>query len=329
MPITPIEFLFVPVTSYCNLLCVHCHIWTLGIQELSLKKRCDFISYSGEVSPNTELYLTGGEPFSRPKDLLTLINAARNADLTVATGTNGTLVTETLAKKLVCDGLLNIVISLDSHKAEIHDSLRSVPGTFNRVIKAIQDFRNARKSLNPCFQIFISSILGSWNLPMIDKLVDYCQYELLVDGIMFQPLQPSFGARSDRKELINNPLFPTPSQVEIGIEILKSFKNRYSFIKETQEQLEAFKQYFYSSQFLERSVCDSCEKNLMIDFEGNVTLCFNAWEAGFKPIGNIKKDSPEIIFEKRNDHELLDKMRKCRRSCGLMLCHRKNSFSEN
>lgn len=161
----------------------------------------------------------------------------------------------------------------------------------------------------------------------IDKLVEYCQGELMVDGIMFQPIQPSFGTRSDRKDFVHNSLFPNPSQVEIGIDMLKSLKCRSSFIKETQEQLSAFKQYFYSPQFLERSVCGSCEKNLIIDFEGNVTLCFNAWEAGFKTLGNLERDLPETIFARRNDPELLDIMKKCRRSCGLMLCHRKTSLS--
>ena len=69
----------------------------------------------------------------QPKELLTLVRQAKIAGLTVATGTNGTLITEKLARMLIRHGLLNIVISLDSHKAKVHDSLRNIPHTFDKV----------------------------------------------------------------------------------------------------------------------------------------------------------------------------------------------------
>jgi len=91
------------------------------------------------------LGIGGGEPTIR-KDLLTLISFAKQLKFEVIRiETNGiALAYPDYCQRLVEAGLDFVKISIHGHKAEIHDYLTRVPGSFNNILRAIENFQELK-----------------------------------------------------------------------------------------------------------------------------------------------------------------------------------------
>jgi radical SAM protein with 4Fe4S-binding SPASM domain len=86
------------------------------------------------------LILSGGEPLMR-EDLFTFIEAARVAGIRPVLGTNGTLITADIARRLREAGLARAGISLDSADADYHNDLRQSPTAWQRAVAGMEACR--------------------------------------------------------------------------------------------------------------------------------------------------------------------------------------------
>ena len=134
----------VELTRRCNLKCIHCRATaseTAPEGELSTEEYKALIdNVTTFASPI--LILTGGEPLLR-KDLYEIAEYASGKGLRVAVSTNGTLVDEEVAEKLVASGVKSASISIDGSTAEIHDDFRQQPGAFDASIKGMKILQDA------------------------------------------------------------------------------------------------------------------------------------------------------------------------------------------
>jgi radical SAM protein with 4Fe4S-binding SPASM domain len=87
------------------------------------------------------LIFSGGEPLLR-SDLFELAQYATNKGLKAAIGTNGTLITDAIAERLVSSGVRAVAISIDSSRPEGHDAFRRVKGSWVRAIEGIDACRH-------------------------------------------------------------------------------------------------------------------------------------------------------------------------------------------
>ncbi len=173
------------VTQRCNLKCVHCY------------SRSEDRKYSNELSTDEGIQLlddlagfgspvvlfSGGEPLIRP-DILKLIQHATVSGMRAVLSTNGTLIDESIATKLKDIGLSYVGISLDGLQ-KVHDSFRGVDGTFERVLRAINNCKAAGLKVGLRFTINkrnFQEIDGIFDL--VDKLQipRICFYHLVYAG---------------------------------------------------------------------------------------------------------------------------------------------------
>jgi radical SAM protein len=88
-------------------------------------------------APFPQLILTGGDPLARP-DLFQLIDEARKLGIGVSiTPAATTALTRDVLVRLKQHGVEGLGLSLDGSTAEHHDSIRGVPGTFDRTMQAL------------------------------------------------------------------------------------------------------------------------------------------------------------------------------------------------
>jgi radical SAM protein with 4Fe4S-binding SPASM domain len=88
-------------------------------------------------APLPQLILTGGDPLLRP-DLFTLMDEARRLGIGVSITPAATpALTRDVLAQLKEHGLEAVGLSLDGSTADRHDSIRGVPGTFDRTLAAI------------------------------------------------------------------------------------------------------------------------------------------------------------------------------------------------
>ncbi len=129
------------MTQACALACRHCRAEAMPAphpNELSLGEGKALLAQITEFGqPLPQLILTGGDPLLRP-DLFELIDEARRLGIGVSITPAATpALTRDLLVRLMDHGVEGLGLSLDGSTAERHDSIRGVPGTFDRTMQAI------------------------------------------------------------------------------------------------------------------------------------------------------------------------------------------------
>jgi len=132
------------VTRSCNLACIHCRAAAVHgpyAGELTtnqcLKLLDDIAAFSTPV-----VILTGGEPLLRT-DIYEIAAYGNQKGLRMVLATNGTLVTEEVARKMIDAGIQRVSISIDGMDAESHDAFRNVPGAFTGALEGIEAMKKA------------------------------------------------------------------------------------------------------------------------------------------------------------------------------------------
>ena len=128
------------MTQACALSCKHCRAEAMPLPrpgELTNSESKELlrqITVFGNPLPH--LILTGGDPLSR-KDLCELISYARSLGLEVSITPSATpSLTDAALDRLKMHGIQSLGLSLDGSNAERHDSIRGVPGCFERTMAA-------------------------------------------------------------------------------------------------------------------------------------------------------------------------------------------------
>lgn len=130
------------VTRSCNLACAHCRASSVSgpyageLDTAACRRLLDEIAaFSQPV-----IILTGGEPLLRP-DIWEIAAYGDRKGLRMVMATNGTLVTEEVAKKMLAAGIRRVSVSLDGPDAESHDRFRRVTGAFVGALAGIEAMR--------------------------------------------------------------------------------------------------------------------------------------------------------------------------------------------
>ncbi len=132
-----LSFVFLAVTRKCPMRCEHCFEWnnlnkpeTFSLEEL--KRVIELYQQNGVQ----QFHFTGGEPLTRVKDLVPLIEYAR-AKSECWVITSGFNLTEENARALKNAGCKGISVSVDHYDAEWHNRFRGNLHAFNGAIKGI------------------------------------------------------------------------------------------------------------------------------------------------------------------------------------------------
>ncbi|ORU00907.1 Radical SAM domain heme biosynthesis protein [Anaerovibrio sp. JC8] len=116
------------------------------------------------------MIFSGGEPLMRP-DILELVAYATGLGLRCVFGTNGTLITLDMARKLKAAGAMGMGISLDSMDKKKHNEFRKFEGAWEG---AVQGMRNCREAGLP-FQIHTTVM--DWNNHELEAITDFAVAE--------------------------------------------------------------------------------------------------------------------------------------------------------
>lgn len=172
-------------TRQCNLNCIHCYASadnrkSHGEMDTEAGKALirDLAAFKAPV-----ILFSGGEPLLR-KDLFSLAGLARELGIRIALSTNGTLITEPVAKKINALGFAEVGISLDGLGAK-NDYFRGKIGAFDAALVGIRNCvaLGLRVSLR-----FTITRFNYQEIPAIFRLVEnegidrVCFYHLAYSG---------------------------------------------------------------------------------------------------------------------------------------------------
>jgi MoaA/NifB/PqqE/SkfB family radical SAM enzyme len=141
------------ITGYsCNNNCVFC----LNKYKRGKYKDKDFKEIvkairEAKYSKTDIIEFIGGEPTLR-KDIVTLIRYASKLGIKVSMATNGRRLSyENFAQSLCQAGIYELIFSLHGHTSVVHDSLTQVSGSYDELIKGLENvkkFKKVRVSIN-------------------------------------------------------------------------------------------------------------------------------------------------------------------------------------
>ena len=156
-------------TNQCNLKCVHCYQDAEEQQERELTteegmKMIDEIARAGFKI----MIFSGGEPLLRP-DIFDLVAHAARAGLRPVFGTNGTLITEEVARRLKECGAMAMGISVDSLDPAKHDKFRGLADAYDLTMAGIE----ACKQAGLPFQLHTTVV--DWNRDEVCAITDFAQ----------------------------------------------------------------------------------------------------------------------------------------------------------
>jgi radical SAM protein len=199
---TPLN-IYWEMTQACALACRHCRAEAVPAadeRELTFKEGMRFLrQIPGFGQPLPQLILTGGDPLMRA-DLYELIAEARRLGIGVSITPAATAaLTRDVLVKLKAHGVEGLGLSLDGSTAKRQDSIRGVPGTFDRTTQAM---RWARELGIP-LQVNTLVSAETDDLPAVYELLN--QYGIARWSLFFlisvgrgkvlQPLSPEEGER--------------------------------------------------------------------------------------------------------------------------------------
>jgi radical SAM protein with 4Fe4S-binding SPASM domain len=156
------------VTKACNLRCVHCYASAGADPAPNELSHAEGIAVLDDLKAfNVPAVLfSGGEPLSRP-DTPELIGYAQSLGLQCTLSTNGLLIDDAMADRLLDLGLKYVGISLDG-LAPRHDKLRGLAGAFDSTLAAIDRCRKRGIKVGVRFTVH------ALNQQDLDPLFDIC-----------------------------------------------------------------------------------------------------------------------------------------------------------
>jgi len=143
MQIRPPFIVSYSITTKCNLKCKHCYsdsVDSPAPDELSSAHALRLMDDLSKWGIGL-LVIDGGEPLCR-EDVLDIVEFASSKGMRTTIGSNGTLIDEAMARKMLDAGVKSVAISVDGVDARTHDSFRGVSGAFEQTLKGVEACRN-------------------------------------------------------------------------------------------------------------------------------------------------------------------------------------------
>lgn len=173
------------LTRTCNLSCAHCYISAIHADdpsELTTNAAFGVVDQLAQYGVPVVL-LSGGEPLVR-RDLMDIARYAVSHGLRVGVSTNGTLITQEVARQLKEAGVYYVGISIDGPQA-VNDKFRGSTGAYDRALQGVRCARalGLRVSLRFTLTAYNHRYLGEvFDLVEQERIPRVCIYHLAYAG---------------------------------------------------------------------------------------------------------------------------------------------------
>jgi len=207
-------FLMWEMTGKCPCNCIYCYNGSPKVvKELTPEEAMNLAKDIVKMKPFS-VCLTGGEPTLR-EDLFEIASYLKKNGIPVSTITSGWTMNEKLAEKM-CSVFDYLQVSIDGPRAEIHDGIRGVRGSFERAVNAVKLLKE--KGVK---RLSVAYSLTKYNKENLPDMIRLCQ-SLGVDELRTQYLV-MVGQAGKNKE------------IELSQE---EYNGIISYIEEKQRELE-------------------------------------------------------------------------------------------
>ncbi len=325
----PPRFLFLDMNQRCNLRCRHCHYWRKDDEDrrnyTPPSRRREILQEFAALNPCGTVVICGGESMLDLDDYFSITRECIRQSLRCFSVINGTRVqSQAMADRMIAEGPSEITVSVNSHKASVHDQSRGVEGNHRQVVTALRlliDSRDRQKVKKP---IYAMAVVFKGNYRDLDPFYAFILNGVGADKLKLNFLQPSFGFpkwklvdRFFRENVV--------SDYEELASLIQACDRKYG-LNLNPAWIENVKMYHRSIRknrnaglgWLHRTgteehICNTYDRNIMVDLYGNAGLCFNSAFPSFP----LRAEGDLEAFWNERSLPVREKMRKCNRYCGI------------
>lgn len=286
------------VTSHCNSTCDTCFYWD-DLNKSGDLSWDEIVKLSKSTPQITDLWFSGGEPTLRG-DLEEIINlfVRNNGVRYINLPTNGLKPSRIFQVAQRCLEAnpqleLHVNIALDGLR-ESHDTVRGVPGNFERAVLTARNLRNVRARFGERFETHFNTVITRDNLEEILILAEWALSERIVDGHYFNLI------RGDARNPALKDISPeTLKKIYAGIaSVQERYANRWATGSNRLVRWLKKVAYLGTLTFHHRTQlqnaegpkawampCTAGETSAVIDFDGRVRSCELR-----KPVGDLRQN---------------------------------------
>jgi len=308
LPIAKPTDVILILTYRCNARCVHCYSYDVPrMPEMTADEWFRALDELRDWLGPVFLSFTGGEALLR-KDAIDIAAHAAGLGFWVEFLSNGWVLDEEKAKRLVNSGIKRMKISLDGSQAQVHDQVRGVKGFYERSSRALQFRAEQMRANGRDLQIYAKTAIMSINVADLSGIVHFAK-RIGIYGVEFQALEPIYYSdqQGDPNWYKNNPLWIDDfDKVSRAIGELKELKQANYPIVNSMENLEMIEAYFRDPAAQAHRVhshdykktkphCRDWAKGLQIDPAGGMRMCH--W---MEPFGNAKDGNLRQMWKHRS-----------------------------
>lgn len=329
-PIPRYLYLRLATSNICNFRCKHCHIWMNqdARNHLTTERRAELIREFARLNPDGFVEFPGGEVTLAFDELCTLAETCSEERLAAALVTNGSMLqTPAAAQRLVRAGLRFVTVSLDSHRAEVHDYVRGVAGAFDQATRALQLLVAARRAEGRGPTIQAIAVIFDDNVSELSEYVEYCR-SLGVDQVCLQVLNRTFDNHSPSRDAFFERHFwhDTEAKQRASANI-RELVARYAsdpILKPSAQDLPRLESVVRKTTEGSTAVeCAAHYRNVIVDSDGEVSFCFDhPHGAESRTIGNVLTRSLRDVLGSVTAAVMRRHMASCHKPCAELECHR-------
>jgi len=221
------------ITRRCNLNCRHCYIDARpGAEDMDGEEALSIVEQIHEVG-SPLVILSGGEPLLRG-DLFEIIEELKSKGIKVALSTNGTLITDEVAKMIRKAEVDYVGVSLDSPYPEWHDMFRGTPGCFNLTIEGV------RRLLKEGVPVGLRFTVTRYNVDQVPKYFELA-LKLGIGRVVLYHLSAAGRARELKDWL------PTEDQYFRLMDYLVCISRKYGEVLEVETAMAPFDGIYVAS----------------------------------------------------------------------------------
>jgi radical SAM protein with 4Fe4S-binding SPASM domain len=292
------------LTKRCNLRCPHCYI-EAGAKaegariedELTTDECLATIDDMKELGTEM-LILTGGEPLLR-KDIYDIASYASSQGMWVVMGTNGVLINEPVAKKMVECGVKGVGISIDSTNPEVHNTFRGGPDAWEHSVRALRTCRDYG------LEVLVQTTVMEMNYDEIPAMLEFARDQGAWSFNLYFLIQTGRGQKM-------NDL--SAARTEEMLTFLANEQDRYRPMLVRAKCAPHFKRVAYEAGLggIESGGCMAGTEYLRITPEGDITPC------PYMPltVGNLRERSFREIWEEAPELVALRDPEQLKGRCG-------------
>ena len=308
------------LTRKCNLRCPHCYMegGAAEVDELSTEECLGLIDEMKGLGTEM-LILTGGEPLLR-RDIYQIARTASETGMWVVMGTNGVLVNDHVAAKMVECGVKGVGISIDSIDPAKHNSFRGGPNAWEHSVRALETCKKHG------LEVLVQTTVMEMNRHEIPELIAFARDKGAWSFNLY------FLVQTGRGQQMND---LSPEETDTMLRDLVRQQDGYRPMLVRSKCAPQFKQIAYEmgQGGLESGGCMAGTQYCRITPGGDVTPCpymtviaGNVRERGFADVW----DSSEVFRDLRDRSRLKGRCGACEFNelCGGCRCRAQAAFGD-